>query len=294
MKQNIFHLILLLTCVVLTLCTCNKTSDFQSGKLEDYMNMQVGKYILYELDSTVFTNFNTTKTEIHYQAKDVVNAVITDSEGRPSWRVIRYMRARNSTNEADWKPNITYMVTVLPKSVEVVEENQRYIKLQAPIKSGFEWRGNSYISAEAFEPSFSIDAWKYTYEKVDSVFTFDDGRQVENTITINQRDEVLGNPNNPYVYTIQNFSKEVYAKGIGLVYKDLFHSEYQTFYNTYNCYFVKCTGNVCDTSYCAVNNLDCENKLEAQGYKKYCRDTVLTQSYYSQSYGIRLKMIGHN
>src|SRR5690606_7754699 len=150
---------------------------------------------------------------------------------------IRYIRDYNSTDEADWKPLTTYMVTPLGKSIETVEENQRYIRLKLPVTEGYTWKGNAYINPGSFDPSYSIASWDYVYENVNAPFSFENGPTIPNSITVNQRDEILGNPDNPYAYTIENFSKEVYAKNIGLIYKEFFHSEYQTFYDTYNCYY---------------------------------------------------------
>lgn len=224
MRKSIF-----LACIVLTalLTACNKKDPFQTVPLENIMQLQPGKYIIYKLDSLNYVNFNRTLATTRYQAKDVVDAAITDNLGRPSWRVIRYLRDSASTNEADWKQNITYMITVTRSSVEVVEENQRYIKLMQPLREGFTWKGNAYINPESFDATFSIDIWDYTYANVYSPFVFNDGRTIDSTITVNQRDEILGDTSNPANFSVQNFSKEVYAPNIGLIYKELFHSEYQ-------------------------------------------------------------------
>lgn len=213
--------------VALVWTACHKTDPFQTVPLENIMQLQPGKYIIYKLDSLNYINFNRTLATTRYQAKDIVDTAVTDNLGRPSWRVIRYLRDSASTNEADWKPNITYLITVTQNSVEVLEENQRYIKLRQPLKEGLTWKGNAYINPESFDASFSIDAWDYTYANVYSPFVFNDGRTIDSTITVNQRDEVLGDTSNPASYSVQNFSKEVYANNIGLIYKDLFHSEYQ-------------------------------------------------------------------
>ncbi len=293
MKKNALLFSILLTGISIIFCTCSKKDDYTSEKLESYMNMQVGKFVVYQLDSLVFTDFDRVLTEIKYQAKDVVNAAITDNAGRPAWRIIRYIRDSTSTNEADWKPNITYMVTVLPSSVEVTEENLRFIKLKLPIKEGYTWKGNSYIHPDSFDPSFSINSWEYLYENVHLPYTLSDGRTIDSTITVNQVDEVLGNPANPFTYTTRNFSKEVYGKNIGLIFKEFFHSEYQTFYSTSNCYYVRCANNRCDTLTCSSTNQFCDSSNIANGFRKYCRDTTLTDYYYI-GYGIRLKMIDHN
>ena len=49
----------------------------------------------------------------------------------------------------------------------------------------------------------------------------------ENVITVLQRDEIIGVPDEPSSYSEVNYSQEKYAKGIGLIYRKFFHSEYQ-------------------------------------------------------------------
>jgi hypothetical protein len=48
-----------------------------------------------------------------------------------------------------------------------------------------------------------------------------------NTIKVDQRDEVIGNPSDPSSYSEINYGSENYAKGIGLVYRRFLHIEYQ-------------------------------------------------------------------
>ena len=77
--------------IIVTAVSCSKTEKFPSAELSTYMNLQVGKYVRYRLDSTQFINFGQKDTVIKYQAKEVIDAAITDNLGRPSWRVIRYL-----------------------------------------------------------------------------------------------------------------------------------------------------------------------------------------------------------
>ena len=129
----------LIASILLAGCT-NKSDDFQSDALADYQNLQVGKYITYKLDSTVKIPLNDTGFTIHsYQAKDVVQQAVTDNMGRPSWSVVRYLRNASSTNEADWQPSLTYLITPSREKTEVVEYNLRYIKMVLPVAEDVTW-----------------------------------------------------------------------------------------------------------------------------------------------------------
>lgn len=190
------------------------------------MPMEIGQYIDYNLDSTVFLEFGTIETVLRYQAREVVEGIVHDNSDRESFRVVRYLR--NNENE-DWRPSITFMVTPLSNTVEVVENNLRYVKLASPIRQDFSWKGNSYID------DFSTDLdlgymgnWDYTYDSVGisqsvGALTFD------NTLKVDQIDETLGHdPDIPgTLYAERNFSYEKYAKGIGLIERNFLHWEYQ-------------------------------------------------------------------
>jgi hypothetical protein len=279
--------------VLLTSISCKKVDKYQSDDLSEYMNLQVGKYIRYNLDSLRFIFFGQEDTIISYQAKDVVDAAITDNMGRPSWRIVRYLRDSASKNENDWKPSLTYMVTPTREVIEVVDNNQRFQKLKLPITNGFSWKGNSYIDTyNDFDMRF-LDGWDYTYANVGSTFT-DSGRTaIPNTITINQIDAEgnIGNPTAPIIQKV--FSQEVYAKNIGLVYKNLIKWEYQASFDTKRCYYLKCVNNKCDTIECDTSPTLCDSVSKLKPWTQKCRDSIKTGFYY-EGYGIKLRMIDHN
>jgi hypothetical protein len=223
--KKIFTRLTLLATIVLVFSQCNKKDELATEPVDSYLQLQVGKYVIYRLDSLKFVNLDTVKSS--YQAKDEIDGAITDNLGRPSWRVVRYLRDLAGTQA--WTPSLTYMITVSNGTAEVIEDNFRYLKLKQPIRDGFNWKGNTHISLYSSDPDWDyrfLDDWAYTYENVDGGFTTAGG-PVENTITVNQRDEVLGSPNDPLGYSERNFAFEVYGKGIGLVYKDFLHMQYQ-------------------------------------------------------------------
>ncbi|MBC7904869.1 MAG: hypothetical protein H7Y27_15695 [Gemmatimonadaceae bacterium] len=223
-----------LACIAfgLFLTGCSQKKDlFSSEELKDYVSLAPGKSITYRLDSLKFQQFGQQEVTISYQAKDVIDAAITDNTGRPAWRVIRYLR--DTLGIGPWVPQSTYMVIQERETLEVVENNLRFQKLMIPVKDGFMWRGNSHIDTYSVHSDVRyMDEWDYTYEEVGTAFPVFSG-VIENTITVNQRDEDLGTPNNPDAYSERNYSKEVYAKGIGLIYKDFVHWVFQPRNSTY-------------------------------------------------------------
>ena len=121
--------------IFLFMMSCKKEKEnLSTVPINDYYPLQVGKYITYKLDSTVFLNFGQSYAVISYEAQDRVDAQITDNLGRPAYRVIRYLRKDSSE---DWVPNNTFMVIPTATSIEYVENNLRFLKLELPIKQDF-------------------------------------------------------------------------------------------------------------------------------------------------------------
>lgn len=204
---------------------CSKeTEELRVTPVHEYYPLEVGKYMTYRLDSTVYVNLNTVK-EVHtYIIQDFVDSMITDNLGRPSYRIRRMIRSNDDTTV--WTDNATFIVTPLDKSIELIENNLRYIKLKAPVTEGYTWRGNSYINSYSNPDLQYLDNWEYYYENVDQPYS--GTVPYAETITIQQRDEVLGNPNNKAFYFEINQGREIYAKGIGLVYRHFLHEAWQS------------------------------------------------------------------
>lgn len=209
---------------------CSKTDDFSSASINDYYPLQLGKYITYRLDSTVFVNFQTVQAIHKYQVRNIVDALVTDAQGRQAYRIRQMIRDTAGTQP--WADNASFLITPLANSLEVSENNLRFIKLQIPIRNDFSWRGNSYITDNFGGPLFFYTNWDYTYQDVDQPFTVPGTNQYfDTTATVFQRDEILPDPSIAFTedsaYYERTYSKEVYAKNTGLVYQEFIHWEWQ-------------------------------------------------------------------
>ncbi|UEG50214.1 hypothetical protein LK994_01835 [Ferruginibacter lapsinanis] len=220
--KKYFFLIGIVTTVFFSSCT--KTDTFSSADLNEYNPTIVGKYIVYNLDSTKFINFGTKDTVIKYQVKFQVDAAITDNLNRPAYRVFRYIR---KTAADSWQPDNSFLMVNTTSSLEFVENNMRFIKLKQPIRSDFSWKGNVFIDTYSADSEVKyLDDWEYTYENINEPLTLG-AITLDSTITVNQRNEIVGDPSNVLSYSELNIGVEKYAKNIGLVYKNFLHREYQ-------------------------------------------------------------------
>lgn len=214
-------------CLVLILFSCKKETDnFTTVPASDYYPMQVGQYTDYNLDSTVFLNFGVVRDTIYYQAREIVEDSLLDNMGRRSFRIVRYLR-RNS-NE-DWHASMVYFATPSKNSVEVVENNLRYVKLVSPVRQDYSWKGNEHIDTYSTDLNLNyMDDWDYVYDSVGVPLTIGD-LSFENTIKVFEREEFLGqDPTIPGTqYAEETHAFEKYAKGVGLISREFLHWEYQ-------------------------------------------------------------------
>jgi hypothetical protein len=222
---------LLAVCVLglLLLNACKKENETISAvPLSEYAPLQVGKYIVYQLDSFVFLSFGTRDTTISYQAKYTVLKSITDNIGRTGFLVTRHIR---KTAAQAWKEDNSFQVFNTGSTYEFTDNNLKFINLVLPVKENTTWKGNSYLPDKPY-PSYDFasaftEDWDYIYQDVDQPLTLG-ALSFDTTIAVLQRDDELGDPSVPgTAFAEKTYSIEKYAKGTGLVYKDFLHWEYQ-------------------------------------------------------------------
>jgi hypothetical protein len=207
---------------------CKKeTETLYLAKPADYYPLVTGKVFIYRLDSTYLDATATQLLVNSYLVEDSIGTVFNDNAGRPSYPVYRFIT--DTLNSAPWQALGTYYITETSQTAEVVDDNNlRFIKLKAPLNEGAAWSGNSYIDTRsATSPYQYMDGWNYTCQNVNMPFTTLKG-SLDSTVTVLQVDDT--SPPGPFdaaSYQQRNYSLEVYAKGIGLVYKDFLHWTWQ-------------------------------------------------------------------
>jgi len=198
-----------------------------------YMPLKVGKYAIYKLDSINFYHYGQLDTVTQYLAKDSVESFFLSNQGDTSWIVVRYLSP--VIGDTVWTPNESNIVTPSAHSVELSENNLRYVKLAFPIQENFTWNGNSYIADAPYQGLFdftapknlNLDDWTYTYQHVNQPFTIG-GTTYDSTVTILQVDD---SANVPILidtsFASRTYWSETYAKNVGLIYRNTAIWEYQ-------------------------------------------------------------------
>ena len=219
------NLLWVIVCCTFLMSACKKeTEDFATDAISDYAPLEVGKTITYQLDSLIFQNFGVTQAIVSYQVKHEVSEMVSDNLDRPAYRITRFIR---KTAQQAWVPDNSFTAINTGNSLEFIENNMRFLKLRLPVKNEYTWKGNSYIDTYSFNSTVKyLDDWDYRYDSVHAPLVIG-SLNIDSTLKVDQRDEIIGNPSDPNSYSEVNFGSEHYAKGIGLVYRRFLHLEYQ-------------------------------------------------------------------
>lgn len=172
----------------------------------DYYPTQIGKFVEYDVDSTIYNNLTQTVVTYKYRIKEKFTALFKDNEGKDAIRIERFVKRYNAQKPYDSIPYTikeVWMANADEKKIQVVENNIRYTKLIFPVQKNASWNGNALNT---------LGEWLYNYKYVD-VKENVGGVPLEKVLQVIQRDDAT--------LINKQFYAEKYAKGIGLVYREI-------------------------------------------------------------------------
>ena len=221
MKRLLYRLLL-----IAFFASCKKeTESLNAVTVTQIYPLAVGKVFFYRMDSTVNINFGSSLVPHSYHTKDSIESTFLDATGRTNFRIFRYVR--DTADTQDWKFIATNYATITNDRVEYVENNLRYITIANPISANTSWKGNSYINTtQGVSPYDYLYDWDFQYRNLDTPFTCLKGT-IHNTYTVLQQDYLYPETFIDTIRNDRNYSMEVYAKGVGLIYKEFLHWTWQ-------------------------------------------------------------------
>jgi hypothetical protein len=187
-------------------CTKKKIPQDDSLLGLDYYPTTQGKFVVYDVDSTVYNELTLTSKKTKYRIKERIADSFTDNEGRPAIRLERFIKKFDSIKPYDsipWSIKEVWLVNADKKSVQVSESNVRYTKLIFPVQKDASWNGNARNT---------IGEWLYTYSYIEKKENIN-GNVLEKVLYVKQNEFRT-------LISYQNYF-EKYAKGVGLVYREI-------------------------------------------------------------------------
>ncbi len=282
-------ILILLAIAVIVSCS-KETESFSPINGSDYVPSAKGKYIIYKLDSTVTASFGSNFVTRSYTVKDSVVDEIADATGVKSLKIFRYIKNANGT----WSSTNTFLLSPKGTTVELLENNLRYISLTTPITANQQWKGNAFINQSPYYTNSIFGTWNFKYDQIGTSKTYG-SLTFPKTVTVVQFDSTENKPFNPKVYNFYDKGYEVYAEKVGLVYRDIMSWEYQAFTRFANCTFTRPTasgGTETININCNDPFANCDSIKARPNHSVKC-DTIVDRFYY-QGFGIKQTVLSHN
>ncbi|MCD6017787.1 MAG: hypothetical protein K0S53_908 [Bacteroidetes bacterium] len=186
---------------------CKKKVEEAPDVGYDYAPVTLGKYIVYDVDSTVYTDIGDTIYN-KYRIKEKLEENFTDNQGREAVKLARYIKKYNDTVGYDNIPWVLKDVWNLVKTsttLEVVEEDVRLTKLIFPVREDATWNGNAQNT---------MGEWEYLYKYIDKKENIN-GATFDNVLFVEQKDDKSKNAIH------RQYFIEKHAKNVGLVYREI-------------------------------------------------------------------------
>lgn len=193
------YILSILVILVIILSSCKNDND-SNGPVIDYgyYPIDTGRFVVYDVQEIVIDSAAGVYDTTNYQIKEVFESHFIDIENRLAVRIERYKRKDSLFG---WEIKDVWYANRLTGSVQVVEENIRFVKIIFPVTLSETWDGNNYNteSTEEYEITGIDESWSINQLDFDSVLTVT--QLLDSTLI--------------YKY----HKEEKYAKNIGLIYK---------------------------------------------------------------------------
>lgn len=209
---------------LMVVASCKRESDDRYGAdiTRGYYPLQLGRYVVYDVDSTIWNDFDCTKKEKHYQMRYTVSDTFRDNERRISYQIDVHSR---NADTADWRVDDVFFVTPTASGLELVQNSLRFTRLIFPVSDGATWSGNSKIATNDVDLSYFY-GWIYKYSNKGQ--TYNNGRVLfDNTVTVDLVDQKQNDPDTqPGAFAYRTYGREIYAHDVGMIYRELVHWTY--------------------------------------------------------------------
>lgn len=174
----------------------------------DYYPLAQNRFVVYDVDSVIYTEIPKDTLHYRYRIKEKLADSFTDNEGGQARRLERYIKKYNASLPYDsmpWTMKEVWMVNPSSTSIQVQENNVRYTKLIFPVTAKASWNGNA---------GNTQGDQTYTYDYIDNKETINN-TPLDFVLSVSQRD----------FRTLISYEKksEKYARGVGLVYKEIYN-----------------------------------------------------------------------
>ncbi len=163
----------------------------------EYFPNEAGIWVEYQVDSIRYDDQFGHDT-FNFELRETIESKFVDNEGRDAQRIERYKRGDSTAN---WQIKDVWYANLTSTTAEKVEENVRFVKLNFPLKLDRPWDGNIYNT---------LDEQEYEIIELNEPYSIN-GMNFDSTVTVLHIEFIT--------LVSEDYSIEVYAKGVGLIHK---------------------------------------------------------------------------
>ncbi len=208
--------------LVALLSACKETSDDYTTEFGfEYYPLQVGNFIEYQMDSTIYDpNGDTTVYHSTTFMREEILDTLSDNNGNTLYKIEQYERAADTL---PWAIKKVLTAAIMDNEAIRTEDNLRFIKFTFPAKKGNQWNGNAHFDTGlivdvAGETLEMFKGWEYRTQAVGEAATVG-SFQFEETAIVEEAD-------NENLIELRR-SIVTYAKDIGLVQREMWIQDTQ-------------------------------------------------------------------
>lgn len=197
--MRLFSIYIVFSLVLISACKKDVYETYVRNTDETYYNDSIGSLSVFAVNEVIFDDFSNSSDTFDYQIMEVNESEFRDNLGRTALKIDRYKRISDTSL---WQYQNSFYSVSDKNMVERIEDNKRYIKLSFPITTDAVWNSNAYNIDNAINVFYGLIDKPYNLD----TFKFKKAISVEST-TINNN------------FRERSF-KEIYAQGIGMVFKN--------------------------------------------------------------------------
>jgi hypothetical protein len=199
-------------------CASKSETETLPNRGKEYYPLSIGNTAIFTLDSVIYDPLPTgIKIDTYrWEAREILTDTLRAKTGALGYVVDRSIKSNSS---ADWTPRETFNASLTGDYALLTENNLTYIKFPNYFDVGTNWDGNLFndvstkleVAGEVLEP-FS-KKWTFeviSYGKAEKIGIKD----YADVLTIQAQSD-------PKILTEKRYSLEKYAKGVGLVYREV-------------------------------------------------------------------------
>ncbi len=218
MRKKILPIFLLVALCLVSFFSCRKDTLSTADATRGYFPLTLGKSVTYAVDSTLYYGPPGTTRHVSMLFRYTISDTVTYN------KKTAYLMDIYSTPYVGgiWTACGEIIITPTPTSLLYAENNVNYIKMIFPIANGTTWKGNQYAVTPDSLYSYLYN-WDYTYANFG--LSYFNGRvNFDHTVSLLEDDENVDYQNvDSAVAGYRTYAKEVYAYGVGMIYKEWTH-----------------------------------------------------------------------